>query len=381
MIYRADFKDVCRSFNHLEIVRFLIGLQWKKIANKNPNVAIFQKNNELGFYQVVVPLNLDFSDYGDMMYKVAEELSLEQNKSVEEVVLELSNPLSDIVKVRIDDDSVNAGSVLFEDAIKLFANSKKLIQYAAQDAIQPRKYYGNGRICDDVHRFMEQCRFGQTEVGSYITNIVCPFVYKDENDKFQQMSLFDDEKDVAVSLTRKATKKLMNSLAEVKSCIDEGDDLEKLADREQNRISINFLESLENLNINKNGGNLDVKIKWSSTVLENKSECNKVVFSHNYYTPINSVTQKVKRDQQNEVQEDYVGLIKAVKGHEDIEERNSGIINLVVVANDKKRTVKARLSKADYNDAVEAHKKGKYVRVKGKYEDKILVCKEFGVFD
>lgn len=378
MIYTTDFIKICSSLDHFQIVRFLRGLGWCRIKNKNEQLAIFQKMHDSDLFQIVVPLNSEYADYGEMMYNAATILASEQKRSVEEVILELMNPLSDIVKVRINDEKIIGGTVLFEDAIELFNNAKKMIQYAAQDAISPRKYYGSGRICDAVHQFIDECRFGQTEVGSYIANIVCPFVFKNENDRYRQMNLFDTPTDIASSLTRKATQKLMSALGDIKQTIDAGEDLEILTDRAENIISVNFLESVENLNLYKTDGELDVKLQWAPTVDDNKSSTNQVKLNYSYYAPMRSLTDRIKR-KSIENTEMYVGRIKSVTGNEEIEARKQGTISLVTISGDKKKTIRVKLNIEDYDQAIEAHRMGQYVKVVGKYENGIFMCNEFAL--
>lgn len=376
MIYKTDFIDICSSFDHLQVVKFLRGLKWEKIANKNEKLAIFQKMKDEILFQITLPLDRKYSDYGDMMYQAATVLANEQSRNVEEIVLELMNPLSDIVKVRVNDDKVLGGTVLFEDAIDLFNNAKKMIQYAAQDAISPRKYYGSGRICDEVHRFIDGCRFGQTEVGSYIVNIVCPFVFENQDDRYRQMTLFDSPTDIASSLTRKATQKLMDSLGDIKQTIDAGEDIETLTDRKTNPISVNFLESVENLNLYKTDGELEVSLKWAPTVDDNKSTFEWVKLDNSYYAPLQALTDRVKRRSIVDT-EMYVGRIKSVSGNEEIEERKQGIVKLVTISNDRKKTVRVKLNIDDYDQAIEAHRLGQYVKVVGKYDKETFVCSEF----
>lgn len=378
MIYTTDFIKICSSLNHLEIVRFLRGLEWNRVKNKNEELAVFQKIHDDDLFQIIIPLNAEYSDYGEMMYNAATVLANEQNRSVEEVILELMNPLSDIVKVRINDENIHGGTVLFEDAIDLFNNAKKMIQYAAQDAISPRKYYGSGRICDEVHQFIDECRFGQTEVGSYIANIVCPFVFKNENDKYRQMNLFDTPTDIASSLTRKATQKLMNSLGEIKQTIDAGEDVEILTDRSENTISVNFLESVENLNLYKTDGELDVKLKWAPTVDDNRSSIDQVKLNYSYYAPLRSLTDRIKKKSVEDT-EVYVGRIKSVSSNEEIEARKQGMIRLVTISDDKKKNIRVKLNIDDYDQAIEAHRLGQYVKVVGKYENGVFMCNEFAL--
>lgn len=81
------------------------------------------------------------SDYKQAMYKAVETLALAEQKSVEQVMLYLLNPNTDILKIRLEKKEVEAGNMLFDDAIHLYENSKKLLVATALDILHPKKYH------------------------------------------------------------------------------------------------------------------------------------------------------------------------------------------------------------------------------------------------
>lgn len=54
-------------------------------------------------------------------------------------MLYLLNPNTDILKIRLDKKEVESGNIMFDDAIQLFDNAKKLIAATALDVINPKK--------------------------------------------------------------------------------------------------------------------------------------------------------------------------------------------------------------------------------------------------
>jgi hypothetical protein len=376
MIYRADFKRICASLYYLEVIRYFKGLGWVQIPNKSPDLKVFQFTKD-HLYQVIVPLDKDFDDYADAMYRIAEVAADAGDRSVEEIVLELSNPLSDIVRIRIENDDVKNGNILLDDAFKLFNNAKSLMTATAQDVVNPKKYYNGGRVNERVKEFIDNCRLGQTEIGSYIASVVCPFFSIDEKNKIQQLSLFTPESDAAQSLTRKVTKKLMDSLNDVEVSIKNGDDLEKLVDRRENRISINFLEALQNLNIEKNESKVNIGMKWAPTINENRSKNTEIQFTHSYYSPISTVTTKVKSTQE-QTQLKFIGRLRKLSSSEDATERKDGIITIIGLDDkNNKKSIQAVLSKEDYLEAIKAHTNGDLVEVAGMYDvqqKKLIDC-------
>lgn len=162
-------------------------------------------------------------------------------------MLYLLNPNTDILKIRIDKKEMESGNIMFDDAIQLFVNAKKLIAATALDVINPKKTH-YGRINEPVQKFLSQCRFGQTEIGSYVISVVCPFVDFSETEGYRQLSIFSDEEQCVNSLTRKVTNRLMANVAVIKQGIDD-DNLESLVNYDS-PISSNFYEALNGLSTN-----------------------------------------------------------------------------------------------------------------------------------
>lgn len=106
-------------------------------------------------------------------------------------------------------------------------------------------------------KFLSSCRFGQTEIGSYVVSVVCPFAELDENEDYKQLSIFSDEEQCANSLTRQVTSRVMKNISFIKNQIDNGE-MEKLILQDEDKIiSANFYEALGGLNLDSNGADVE----------------------------------------------------------------------------------------------------------------------------
>lgn len=374
MIYSTDFLDICRNLNYIEIVKYLVDLGWEQITVKRKDIKIFQKKDRRDFAQVTIPMDSTLNDFAEAMFNAAKVVSESENKSLEQTILEWLNPMSDIVRVRIDNADIYGGSINIEDGFLLFDNVKKLISATANDVISPSQYH-SGRPFDAVQQFMSNCRLGQTEIGSYITNVICPF-YNIDKDGVEQITLFEPEEVRRHSFTRKVTTKLLTSIARVKETIDSGEDLFSITESKTDCISINFLDSLQCLQLHKKDAVLDLGIKWAPTV-KSELQSSSIRLTHEYCEPIRSVVQsyKSKKDVVENNLQEFVGLISKLNGDPSIEQRKQGEITFVTLDKQKGKsiTLKAILSADDYNAiGIEAHRKGSYVRIKGELHEKIL---------
>jgi len=359
MIYSVNLMDMAEKINPIEVANYLTNTGWINKPFKRQGIKIFQYNTD-SFYQVSVPFENEFRDYKSAMYDVVEKIAIVENKSVEQVMLFLLNPNSDILKIRLDRSDIKSGSIFLDDAINLYENAKKLLAATALDIINPRKIH-MGRIDDAVQKFLNQCRFGQTEIGSYVVSVVCPFT-KLNDDGYEQLSIFSDEEECANSLTRKVTNKLMSNIYTIKNSIDSGNINCFYGD--DSTISCNFFEALSGMNFQTEQTTLEFIAEWSPIVKANRYDYNRLSVTNDYYSPISSVAAKIKAETTE--RSEIVGRIKQVSAAPNIDNRINGTVIVVCIGNDNKiQNVKVELCREDYDDAVIAHQQGKTVKIIG----------------
>jgi hypothetical protein len=380
MIYAADFIDMAGKISHVNVSKYLSDLGWINIPSRRNHVKIFQIERGAHFFQVDLPVSTELRDYDTAMYRVAETIAGSVGKSVEQVILELLNPLSDILRFRIKDKNSITGSILFESAIDLYDNAKKLLTATAMDIMTPRLYH-TGRPDNCVTEFLDNCRCGQTEIGSYVISLICPIANID-NGKCRQLSLFDMEDDAAESITRKVVNKLITSVRKIKESADSGkldEFVYKNADT-QDCISANFLEALSKINIYREDSVLDISVKYAPTIQKNTIDSPVVTIDHLYYPVLDATVNRIKHLKKDETS--YIGRISELQASPDAEKRNGGNIKLIFINdNGKKATAVASLSKEDYGVAIEAHREGKTVKIVGTLSGHALKKIECGFFE
>lgn len=373
MNYSVNFLEMTVHINPLTVVQYLKDTGWKIFPRKNEAVKVLQYKTENELLQVNVPMDKKLFDYKEAMFESIVTLAKLEKKSLETVFLYLMNPNADILKIRLERQDVEVGNILLDDAINIYENTKKLLSAAAQDVLHPKKYH-QGRVDTDIQKFLSECRFGQTEVGSYVVSIVCPFV----NEDILQTSIFADEDVKANSLTRKVTSRVMENLARIKMHIDEGD----LASLTQEPISVNFYEAVKGLNLQAEGARVEFRAEWSPSIRNNPTANQSVLLTHDYCQPMESVIQKLKGHTKKTTA--IVGRIKKLESSPDAKNRDKGRITVTYLdENNKARTLVTDLDAGDYVRALEAHGKGWYVQLTGELSTKKNVatmrCESFDV--
>lgn len=376
MIYSVNFVDMTLKLNPLAVTKYLTETNWELYPIKRKDIKIFQYKKEGFFEQVTIPLDKILRDYKNAMYDAICKIAYVEKKSVEQLMLYLLNPNTDILKIRLDKKEVESGNIMLDDAIQLFDNAKKLIAATALDVINPKKVH-YGRIDEPVQKFLSQCRFGQTEIGSYVVSVACPFAELSETEGYKQLSIFSNEEQCANSLTRKVTNRLMTNIATIKQEIDDGN-LESLANYD-NPISSNFYEALNGLGVNTEDTTVEFMAEWAPTVQSNRCKYNKVSVTNDYCEPIKTIISKIK-ECTNEGTE-IVGKIKELKAAPVIDNREYGTIVVVYVGdNARAKSVTVKLDREDYDQAVAAHQHGKAVKVVGDLKGQVKSIMENVIF-
>ncbi len=265
MIYAVNFMDLTVKISPLAFAKYLKDTGWEVFQSKKTYIKIFQYEKGHDFFQVIIPMEKRLHDYREAMLKAVETVAKAENRSVEQVLLYLLNPNTDILKIRLDKKDVEAGNILMDDAIRIYDHAKKLLAATALDILHPKKYH-QGRMDDCVLKFLAGCRFGQTEIGSYVVSVVCPFAELDENEDYKQLSIFSDEEQCANSLTRQVTNRVMKNIAYIKEQIDNGEMNKLIIQDESQIISANFYEALGGLNLDSSEADVEFIAEWSPIV-------------------------------------------------------------------------------------------------------------------
>ena len=101
MIYSVDFFTMTENLNPLAVCRYLDETGWEYIPLKRNNIKIYQYERKDIFEQVNVPISKELIDYKQAMYNVVKTISDIEKKSVEQIMLYLLNPNTDILKIRL----------------------------------------------------------------------------------------------------------------------------------------------------------------------------------------------------------------------------------------------------------------------------------------
>lgn len=376
MVYKIDYIELAGRINPIVFAKYLEDTGWSKFRSKRKDIRVFQKDCGK-FFQATIPMDDTLSDYKTALYEACKEVAECEKRSLEQLYLYLLNPNADILKIRIEKKDVEPGNILLDDAIGVYENAKKLLGAAAQDVLKPATLH-QGRMDTTITSFLSNCRFGQTEVGSYVVSVICPMTEVEEGE-VRQVELFEDDKE-ETNFTRQVTTKVVKSIQKLKSRIDDGQ--YNLAETStEDGISANFYEALLGISLGHEGIRVEFMPEWSPGLKMTEDLPSKISLSHSYYQPIRATITQMKGSIKKKRK--IVGRIKRLEATVDIESRKAGKISVVYVDdNNRAKTVVTKLDKDDYDRAIEAHTKGWYVEIIGAMSDgrgSEIECESFNV--
>ena len=361
-----DLMKAVPELRFTELQAYLRNTGWVRIETTKQSVGLFQKEVGANFYEAIVPLSKDFKDYAYRIFDVLEAIANAEHREIDQVLTDLSIPPADIVRFRVINRDTFGGTISFLDGFNLLESAKKALFTTACDIVQPEKYHKRLGL-KGAQQFIEECRLGQTEKGSFIASVICPFINQTPEDKAQQLSIFNNSDEFKGSLTRQVTSRMMFALAEVKTAIDRGEE-NKIVELEGDQmISANFLESIVELNTNRYNTEIEIMTSWSVFAGERPDITTAIKFSNDYIPVLENIITKIKPIDKG-FDDDFIGKISMTKADPDIHARAEGEITLNYIIGDEEKVSKARvvLNNQDYDKACEAHKEGKSVKIKGR---------------
>lgn len=332
-------------------------LHWKKVDSlRNGRVEQFLSPSEE--YVAYILRDKNFSDYKTVMGKTVSSIAKSLQMCEEDFMIKAMNPAFDILKWRIAERETTVGNISFDSMVNAIESIKNMLLASCQDVSTPSSNHKKKTKEND--KKLSECKFGQTEIGSYLFNVLCPLGP-------YQFELFPGEGLDDAPFFRKVTTHLVNGIYNIQQHIRKGN-ADIVNERvETGEYSVNFLSGLKDIYDDFEGIVLTIGADWNQNVplrvqvpenvIEIDTECRAqletVIESHKPKTIIG--TKQV-----------YYGKISDVGGEPNIDNRDSISISVAVVdENDRLNTVKLNLPNSRQTEVLSAFDYGRNIKVEG----------------
>ena len=340
-----------------KLCQYLLQNSWKELSLLfNGKVRQFLSPDEQN--AILIPTNKDFSDYYDVMKNSLNTIAEFEHISLEGLFNQIVKPTCDILKFRIDNNMFSSGLLSFN----LLKNNLNLIEgiisSACLDIIKPAIVHKKVFI-KEVQEQLKQYSFGQTEIGSYILNLVCPLGY-------YQYDFFNDISN-ELPLCRKININILKNINNIQqSIVTKSSRLRD--DVSEGKISINFLKAVSDLYNENINNNFSISVVWSSYIPNFEDDIiNYVELQPKCMDKILEVVDEFSPKKEININKTFYGKIINISGEAEVDHRLDFSITIVSFDSDIKQVnVKANLNYDKYFCIVDkAFQNGSNVKVSG----------------
>lgn len=340
-----------------DISRYLRVRGWQRSTGKRSGISIFRN---AGGSEILLPSS-EYSDYNERIFSALEFIASNEDCSVNQLVDQIAIPASDLIKLALVDDSTESGSVPFKEGLRLLNGARKALSASACSVVQPQNVHLRLQRTE-VDAFMDQCRLGQTERGSFVVHLICPI----EPLAFEDLQFNLGAKD-RLTFGRKVTQGFVEATARLVDAIDNETVEQLIATGTDSIISANFCEALVEMQPAGERSTLVVEPKWDEFTLNTPNlPKNAIRLKKRHFRAIEQVGSELRAPTEQSKSQVYGGYVDELKG----DLNSSGIVEgevILTLLSEEEQPIRARviLNADDYAKAGEAHLNSKIVLVKG----------------
>ncbi len=334
---------------------YLISHGWREESSIRDIASVWRRPEfDKKDFEILQPEDKSIRDFSDRVLDMLQVLSEFEKRTVEDVFRDISNYFSDLIRIRISHDDVKNGSIPLDDGVLLIEKAKDLLASATLSTLSKKKYFIGSRP-PDVIDFMDKARLGQTEIGSYVINIIAPLDSQENK---------DEELLERLSFSRIVTTTLDKGLSAISSTIDNfkrNNNFSVFDEAVEKGVSANLCDALIGLTGEKQSRDVNISISFSK--YEQQEEELKI---EHFFKP--DIVPYLKKASEY-LKENYVipnvtisGFVKKLDRGKD---KVYGLVTVTAVVEDRERNVTFELSGTDYLNAIHAHENKQVVQCTG----------------
>lgn len=351
---RSDRRDPSVSVEQLQA--YLQSKQWFEDGRIRGVATIWHRHQD-NDGEVVLP----FPSAKDFRQRVRDALmaiaSIEE-REVFDVISDVKRLFSNVITVRVIHADTADGTIPINDGVLLISKAKDLLSASAQAIYAKRKHF-SGSVPKDTRDYLDTLLLGQTEIGSYVVNVIAPNPTRSVADQDAVSPTTAD----AVPLSQAITFNLvtgLDALAKASTTYEQHGDLKAFDDAVLSGASANLCDALLGFSGEKHNRAFEITVSAVAGPMF-ASEPRTFLFDGKRVEALEKASGYFK--------DDYVLPDRVLTGHitklSRPRDETAGTITLHSTIGDVERKVRIALTGDDYHLAVIAHDKAQLVRVKG----------------
>ena len=353
-------EDILKRIGTVPLQRYAVSHGWERQALPERFKIALYRRPEDPKRELILPQSEEFGDYFERISDFIRGLANFESVSVNQVLNTILIPHADVLRFGYRAPEANYGFIPFLKGIHLYDAALRSLSTATYDVLKPEKFHarmGSPR----AEKYIESCRMGQTERGSFVISCICPV-----EPSSQLLITADDEQlvDEVPALGRLVTQHIMNSVAQINEFVL-ADKANRLVEPEESDIIIsgNFFESLMAFPVEQEAASLYIKAEWDRS-LDKPLAPQWTEVRYDMFTAIDDVARQLRPTKISK-QDRFVARVTSLRGEANSQEQMEGEVVLVLLDLDTSIKARVQLKPEDYSLACDAHKMNKYVTVVG----------------
>lgn len=341
----VEFKKALETITPDLLSSYLESQSWILEGKISNQANIWHRESAQSYtHEVIQPIDSNIRSYEQRLIEAIKSVAEFENRDTSAVVDDMTNFCSDLVKVRVIHPDVEGGTIPLEDGVLLIERSRDLLIASALSTFKKKKVF-NGSRSQDVLDFLGKLKLGQTEIGSFIVNLISPI---EVNTDPQQDSCH-------TSLARSVSVNLARSLTAISEAVDKYTNSKSVFDFEETvnkGVSANLCDALIGLSGRAKARRFSIKIKTGGLEAEPINFANNYEFSPDTIPKLEAASEYLKgRYTVKNFQ--VIGFVSVLKH---LPNDDFGQISVKALVKDKTKFITIQLPLVDYWRAFEAHK-------------------------
>jgi hypothetical protein len=296
------------------------------------------------------------------MGEAVRQLAETEKRPAREVLNDVSLPPADRLRLRVQTRDAESGTIPVEEGLNLFQGGRDLLLASACSAHQPQAYYPRQSFAP-AQAYLQQCRFGQTEPGSYTATIIAPVPPELAPSLFVETDNGDEV--AGEPYERRVTLLLMQGLQTIREAIERGNAAAILQGVARG-VSANLCEALASMSSSDSQAMLHISMNWSrSRPRTPKGILPRVSFAQSEFAVIREAARRL-RDTVEQRRERIEGPILSLQAEPaQLYEEFTGKVVLRALIEGRPARVRVVLKQSEYSAACDAHRDHLRVAVTG----------------
>jgi hypothetical protein len=323
------------------------------------DVAHIWHRRDSDIAEVIVPLHERLRDYPERLTDALCAVASFEGRKPDDVLNDVLGLSSNYVTVRVIHEDTAQGTIPIQDGVLLVQRARDLLQSAAYSIYSKRRHF-SGPLPSDARTYLDSLLLGQTEVGSYVVNVIAP-VQSTQDRRMGDMNVLPDSE--SASFGAVVTTNLTLSLATLYEAVEDysvNNDITVFDKAVFDGASANMCDALLGFSGIDRKRSFEIKIEAVATPLF-PAEKRAFLFDAIAVTGLGKASEYFK---DNYVLHDQT-IIGFIKRLDRTQGDQFGRVTVSATVNGADKNVVIELEGSDYNDAILAHRDGVVVQCKG----------------